>query len=453
MVFSSNTFLFLFLPIFLLIYYLSGRKLRSLIIALGSYIFFGWWRLDYLALILLSTVLDYFCGNAIHKAKLAGRKGKQWLLISVISNLALLAYFKYFNFGIDSLNSILSTIGVENLAVWNVILPIGISFYTFQTMSYTIDIYMKKAEPVNNFTDFMAYVALFPQLIAGPIVRYRSVAEQLRTRTHNVSKFSEGAMRFMVGFCKKVLIADAVAPIANMVFAASDPTAADAWLGALAYTIQLYFDFSGYSDMAIGLGLMLGFRFPENFNHPYISQSITEFWQRPSRTYINLMTVMLLGGLWHGANWTFVLWGAWHGIILAIERFFGERNLWKAIPAWLAIPRTFILVIIGWVTFRASEETASLQAALETYKGMLGFNGLALSEALSWQLTGYQLTMLCVALVLIFVAPWWRHYLSTRSAKTSSALANIHLIILPLFVLAILRLSSQNFSPFLYFQF
>ena len=202
MVFSSNTFLFLFLPIFLLIYYLSSRKLRSLIIALGSYIFFGWWRLDYLALILLSTILDYFCGNAIHKAKLEGHKGKAFLLLSVISNLALLAYFKYFNFGIDSLNSILSSFGVQNLAVWNVILPIGISFYTFQTMSYTIDIYMKKAEPVNNFTDFMAYVALFPQLIAGPIVRYRSVAEQLRTRTHTVSKFSEGAMRFMVGFCK-----------------------------------------------------------------------------------------------------------------------------------------------------------------------------------------------------------------------------------------------------------
>ena len=476
MVFSSNTFLFLFLPIFLLIYYLSSRKLRSLIIAISSYIFFGWWRLDYLALILLSTVLDYFCGNAIHKAKSEGKKGKSWLLISVISNLALLAYFKYFNFGIDSLNSLLMTVGIENLQVWKVILPIGISFYTFQTMSYTIDIFLKKAKPVDTFTDFMAYVALFPQLIAGPIVRYRSVAEQLRTRTHSLSKFSEGSMRFMVGFCKKVLIADAVAPIANMVFASPDPSAADAWLGALAYTIQLYFDFSGYSDMAIGLGLMLGFRFPENFNHPYISKSITEFWQRwhislsewlrdylyiplggnrisPSRTYVNLMTVMLLGGLWHGANWTFVLWGAWHGTILAIERYFGARKLWKAIPAWLAIPRTFILVMIGWVTFRASEEAASLQGALDVYKGMFGFNGIALSDSLSWQITGYQLTLLCIALVLVFVAPWWRSQLSKLPAKRSSALANIHLLILPLFVLAILRLSSQNFSPFLYFQF
>lgn len=472
MVFSSNTFLFLFLPIFLLIYYLSSNKLRSLIIALGSYVFFGWFRLDYLALILVSTVLDYACGNAISSAQKEGRKGKIWLLVSVISNLALLAYFKYFNFGIDSLNTILTTIGVENLQVWNVILPIGISFYTFQTMSYTIDIYMKKAEPVNTFTDFMAYVSLFPQLIAGPIVRYRSVADQLRSRTHSFNKFSEGSMRFMVGFCKKIFIADAVAPIADIVFASGDPTAADAWLGALAFTIQLYFDFSAYSDMAIGLGLMLGFRFPENFNHPYISQSITEFWQRwhislsawlrdylyiplggnrisPSRTYINLMTVMLLGGLWHGASWTFVLWGAWHGIILAIERFFGERKLWKAIPAWLAIPRTFVLAIIGWVTFKA----VSVQAAFDIYKGMFGFNGISLSESLAWQLTGYQLTMLLAALILIFVAPLWRQFLSTRPPKVSSALANIHLLILPLFVLAILRLSSQSFSPFLYFQF
>ncbi len=472
MVFSSNSFLFLFLPIFLLIYYLSSRKLRSLIIAIGSYIFFGWFRLDYLALILLSTVLDYFCGNAIYKAKLEGRKGKTWLLLSVISNLALLAYFKYFNFGIDSLNGVLTTFGVENLQVWTVILPIGISFYTFQTMSYTIDIYMKKAEPVNNFTDFMAYVALFPQLIAGPIVRYRSIADQLRSRTHTLSKFSEGSMRFMVGFCKKILIADAVAPIADIVFASGDPTAADAWLGALAFTIQLYFDFSAYSDMAIGLGLMLGFRFPENFNHPYISQSITEFWQRwhislsawlrdylyiplggnrisPSRTYINLMTVMLLGGLWHGASWTFVLWGAWHGIILAIERLLGSKKLWKAIPAWLAIPRTFVLAIIGWVTFKA----VSVQSALDIYKGMFGFNGFSLSESLAWQLTGYQLTMLSIALVLVLIAPWWRHFLSTRSPRISSNLANIHLVIVPLFILAILRLSSQNFSPFLYFQF
>ena len=276
MVFSSNVFLFLFLPAFLAIYYASPVRFRSFVIAIGSYVFYGWWRVDFVALMLISTVVDYVCGRRITALREAGEgPGKPWLLLSLCVNLGLLAYFKYANFGIDNLNAILAGFGLTEVVWPTVVLPVGISFYTFQTMSYTIDVYKGVAPPVQRFRDFMCYVALFPQLVAGPIVRYNTVAEQLRSRTHTVDKFGEGALRFMIGFCKKVLIADAVAPIVDAAFALPEPTFADAWLGALAYTVQLYFDFSGYSDMAIGLGLMMGFRFMENFNHPYISKNIT----------------------------------------------------------------------------------------------------------------------------------------------------------------------------------
>ncbi|MEZ4607387.1 MAG: MBOAT family O-acyltransferase [Deinococcales bacterium] len=289
---------------------------------------------------------------------------------------------------------------------------------------------------------------------------------------HTLDKFSEGSMRFMVGFVKKVMLADTVAPLADMVFGAENPMFIDAWLGVLAYTLQLYFDFSGYSDMAIGLGLMLGFRFPENFNHPYISKSITEFWQRwhislstwlrdylyiplggnrkgSGRTYVNLMTVMLLGGLWHGANWTFVLWGAWHGGLLALERLLASQKLWRPLPAFITMPKTLILAMIGWVTFRATD----VSAAWKVYRGMLGLNGFGINKSIAWQIHGFHISMLVLGLVLVYVAPWWRDYLSKRPIPQQRSWVNIHLFIIPIFVLAILRLSAQNFSPFLYFQF
>lgn len=399
-------------------------------------------------------------------------RAKQALALGVIGNLGVLAYFKYFNFGIDSLNALLASIGANNLTAWNVILPIGISFYVFQATSYLIDVYRKDAPPARNFWDLSAFIALFPQLIAGPILRYKDLADQFEERTHTLEKFSEGSVRFMVGFCKKVLIADAVAPLANLTFGSADPSFADAWLGALAYTIQLYFDFSGYSDMAIGLGLMMGFRFMENFNQPYISQSITEFWQRwhislstwlrdylyiplggnrigPTRTYINLLLVMLLGGLWHGANWTFVIWGAWHGGILAVERLLSKPKRWQAIPALLAIPRTFLLVIIGWVMFRA----ANAVEAFSFYRGMLGLNGFAFSETLEWQFSSYALLMLVVGIALVYLVPWLQSLSKNREGFGQRVLTLTSLIIIPLFVLATLRLSAQSFSPFLYFQF
>ncbi|MEZ5583512.1 MAG: MBOAT family protein [Candidatus Competibacteraceae bacterium] len=330
------------------IYYAVPFRVKSYVILIGSYAFYGWWRVDFLVLFFAVTLWTYWFGNAIVGAKTPARS-KLYCWIGVAGNLATLGYFKYFNFGVDSFNALLGLTGGPPLTLWQVILPIGISFYIFQAISYLIDLYRKDAPPAARFIDFAAFLSLFPQLIAGPVLRYKDLSDQLASRTHSFELFSEGAQRFMIGFCKKILIADSVAPLVDTAFANPDPTLADAWLGALAYTVQLYFDFSGYSDMAIGLGLMMGFRFIENFNHPYISCSITEFWRRwhislstwlrdylyislggnqlgRVRTYINLFLTMLLGGLWHGANWTFVLWGGWHGVLLASERAWGASR-------------------------------------------------------------------------------------------------------------------------------
>jgi alginate O-acetyltransferase complex protein AlgI len=472
-VFSSNLFLFVFLPAFLGLYYVTPARFRSLVIAFASYLFYGWWRVDFVSLMLLSTVLDFVCGARIVAIRSEGTGNpKRWLLLSIFANLGLLAYFKYCNFGIANLNAALGALGFEGVVWPAVVLPVGISFYTFQTMSYTIDVYQGNAAPVRRFRDFMCYVALFPQLVAGPIVRYQDVADQLHSRTHSLAKFGEGSRRFMVGFCKKVLIADSVARLVDASFGLSEPTFADAWLGALAYTVQLYFDFSGYSDMAIGLGLMIGFRFMENFNHPYVSRNITEFWQRwhislstwlrdylylplggnrqgERRTYVNLGLVMLLGGLWHGANWTFVAWGAWHGGILALERRFttkvgGVRRAPRYPPAFL-----MLLVVLGWVMFRAD----SVRTAGAFYAAMAGFHGLGLSDAMRWQASGWSATMLLVGVAVIYLAPWLAAKATADPEGWGRRLSLASPLWLPLFALAVLRLSAQSYTPFLYFQF
>lgn len=470
MVFSTHVFLFLFLPLFLAVYYLIPFRFRTALILAGSYLFYGWWRFDFMLLFFAVTLLSFWAGKGIENA--ATRAGeKRALTLGVVGNLAILFYFKYFNFGVDSMNGLFASIGLPGWNAWQVILPIGLSFYIFHAISYLVDIYRRDG-PAASFWRLSAYIALFPQLVAGPVLRYKDVVYQFASRTHTAQKFSEGALRFMVGFCKKVLIADGVASLADRAFASADPTSAEAWLGALAYTVQLYFDFSGYSDMAVGLGLMMGFRFMENFNHPYISRSITEFWTRwhislsswlrdylyiplggnrrgANRTYVNLMLVMLLGGLWHGANWTFVVWGAWHGGFLVLERFLGKRRLWRPVPALVAVPKTMLIVIVGWVLFRA----ADVGSAWTTLSAMAGANGWALSEGFAWELTGLETTTLLLGLGLIYLAPWWRALLWRLPEQQQGAWQAVHLAILPLFLLGVFRLSAQSFSPFLYFQF
>lgn len=461
MVFSSNLFLFGFLPLFLTIYYLTPKKYRSAFILLASYFFYAWWRPEFLFLLVLTTTATYLIAIQIASAECLKIK-KYWVTVGIVANLATLAYFKYANFGVDSFNYLIKAIGFEAIEMANIILPIGLSFYIFHAISYLIDIYRKEALPARNLIDFSAFIALFPHLVAGPVLRYHLLAEQFHHRVHSWSNFSRGCTIFMVGFCKKVLIADTVAPLADAAFAIKNPSMMDAWLGTIAYTIQLFFDFSGYTDMAIGLALMIGFVFPQNFNDPYTSKSITEFWQRwhmslsswlreylyiplggnkkgTRRTYINLFLTMLLGGLWHGANWTFVVWGAWHGGILAIERYLKSKFGDSILPSWLRIIKTMLLVMIGWIFFRAID----LDNALQMLRGLIGLNGFDFSNMMQWQIEPDRLGILFVAIFLVYAMPWLHRY---RGGP-------MRYLLIPLFFWAVATLSAQNFTPFLYFQF
>ncbi len=495
MIFSTTLFVFLFLPLFLPAYYLLPFRARSLWILLGSWLFYAWWRLDFLFLIIAATVWTYLLG-AVVAANRASRPGRARaaLALGVVLNLGILAYFKYFNFGVDTLNTLLEAAGVGPLTAWAVILPIGISFYVFQATSYLIDVSRGDAPAAASYVELAAYISLFPQLIAGPILRYKDLADQFRSRRHDFGKFSEGAYRFMVGFCRKVLVADTVATIADAAFALQQPGFVGAWLGALAYTVQLYFDFTGYSDMAIGLGLMMGFRFMENFRYPYISQSITEFWRRwhislsswlrdylyiplggnrrgSRRTYVNIALVMLLGGLWHGAAWTFVAWGAWHGAILIIERLLGVGATAHASAARrvVATARTMALVIVGWVVFRAPD----FESAVVLYRGMVGAHGWGPVGQLGWQLSSVALLTLALSFVIIYIEPFVpdlrrrlvrlsQHSqpqrlsrLRVMSAEATERLLwpATRVLLFALFLLAIVKLQAEAFSPFLYFQF
>lgn len=476
MVFSSAIFLTVYLPLFLLIYYLVGKRFRSLTILLGSYIFFAWWRVDFLALLFGATAFSYILSKKI--AAQEDEKTRYRLLVfGVVSCLLVLGYFKYFNFGVAAFNEMLLAMGSQPVSFAHVILPIGVSFYIFHCISYLVDVYRKDAEIPDKFTDFAAFIVLFPHLIAGPVLRYKDLAWQFKHRTHTLAKFNEGVVRFAMGFSKKVLIADSIAPLADRMFAIQDPSFIESWLGILAYAAQLYFDFASYSEMAVGLALMMGFRFIENFNQPYISKSITEFWRRwhislstwlrdylyiplggnrkgEVRTYVNLSLTMLLGGLWHGANWTFILWGAWHGGILALEKFLTRNKPRGAEPyaKWLAWPLTFVMVLLGWVCFKAE----NIHIAFGFYRGMLGLNGFGLTDRTAWAMNNFEYVMLAVAYLVVYFVPKlmpkgvppygqpsWAHDISiTRQ-----------LVIAALFALAVMKMVSQSYSPFLYFQF
>jgi alginate O-acetyltransferase complex protein AlgI len=361
-----------------------------------------------------------------------------------------------------------------------VLLPIGVSFFVFHAISYIVDVWRKDTAATKNLFDFAAFITLFPHLIAGPVLRYKDLAWQFQSRRHGFDLFSEGAYRFMAGFSKKVLIADAVAPLADSAFALGNPSLGDAWLGLAAYSIQLFFDFAGYSEMAIGLALMMGFRFIENFRHPYVSASITEFWRRwhislstwlrdylyvplggnrkgPVRTYLNLMITMVLGGLWHGANWTFVLWGAWHGAILAIERLMGVKpdQPMRVATRVVLTAFTLTLVMFGWVLFRSHD----VHAAFNFYEGLIGMNGAEISDAMAWQIKGASLCALAAGIFMVFTLPLLEKYrtpieLSKGSyAMQTKAPLIMQILVTGVFVTAVTRLIAMSYSPFLYFQF
>lgn len=470
MVFSSSIFLFVFLPLLLAVYYVTPHRWRNLVILIGSYGFYGWWRLDFLTILIGTTVWSYVLG---HRIVIAPTRiiAKRWLLLAVAGNLAVLGYFKYANFFSSSFSDAFMGGAPLSPFLEGVILPIGISFFVFQAISYVADLYRGDAEEPDSLIDFAAFQALFPQLVAGPVLRYKDLADQFRSREHSFEKFGEGATRFLQGLARKVLIADTAAPIADMFFSAPEPTFVESWLGVIAYSIQLYFDFSGYSSMAIGLGLMLGFRFIENFRYPYISRSITEFWRRwhislsswlrdylyiplggnrkgTARTYINLFLTMLLGGIWHGANWTFVIWGAWHGAILAIERGLGikgneQRPLW----AWAT---TLLMIALGWVVFRAT----TVSGALDMYSGMLGLHGFAIRDLYAWQISGLSLFGVALGIAVTAAEPWFDPQAATNPIPVlSRRLAYLSMTASVFGVLAVGKLVAESDSPFLYFQF
>jgi alginate O-acetyltransferase complex protein AlgI len=470
LVFSSYLFLFYFLPLALLLYYAAPRRLKHLVLTALSYVFYGWANPLFVPLLLFSTVVDYLCGLYMARVEAESARAKRALAISICTNLGLLGFFKYFNFGVDNLNALALATGLESLRLdtaLRVTLPLGISFYTFQSMSYTWDVYRGRAAAITNFIDFACYVSMFPQLVAGQIIRFSEVADQLSARTHTVTKFARGVAFFSVGLSKKVLLANPCGKIADLAFDAGALTVLDAWYGVTAYAFQIYFDFSGYSDMAIGLGLMLGFVFPKNFDSPYISQSITEFWRRwhislstwlrdylyvplggnrkgPVRTYVNLFLVMLLGGLWHGASWNFVVWGGLHGTFLAFERMQGKTAPYWRLPAPARVAITFVVVLITWVFFRA----ADLPAAGRYLSAMLGLADVPASAHL---LAGivyqpYYLLTFAAAAMVTWTCPQTWDWSRTITGPKAVAVAGA-------FVVATVMLTTQAFNPFIYFIF
>ncbi len=489
MVFSSHLFVFYFLPLVLVLYYLMPRRGKHLMLTLLSYVFYGWANPLFVLLMLTSTVIDYICGLAMVgqlnreawskpiptlEPKGTRTRGQRTaLIISICSNLTLLGVFKYFNFGIETWNATVTALGMEGAAWHNflrITLPLGISFYTFQSMSYSIDVYRGDAKAIRNFTDFSCYVAMFPQLVAGPIIRFQEVDDQLRNRTHTIEKFSRGVAFFCLGMAKKVLIANACGKIADSCFDAGGVGFLDSWFGVVGYSFQIYFDFSAYSDMAIGLGLMLGFVFAKNFDSPYHSQSITEFWRRwhislstwlrdylyiplggnrkgEGRTYVNLAMVMLLGGLWHGASWNFVIWGAIHGGMLGFERLQGKDSFYGKLPKVPKVAITYVIVLFTWVFFRAE----TLNGSLEYCASMIGLNGLYGQAAGSGLLSGilyqpYYIIMLMIAAIVTWFAPQtWDFTRRITWSKIAYCMG--------MFWISIISLTTQAYNPFIYFIF
>ena len=471
MVFSSNIFLFFFLPIFLIAYFITPQKFRNYTLLLFSIVFYAYGAPDFVFLLVGECVINYFLVRGMAKTEKIGTK-KLLCAFSVIMALGLLLYFKYANFFMENLNTILGWTHHEPIGWMKVALPIGISFFTFQSITYTLDVYRGTTPPSQKLTDYVLYIMMFPQLIAGPIVNYNSVAAQLVSRTSTMEDRVVGFYRFVIGLGKKVLIANTMAAYADQVFgmAYGDLATGTAWIGILAYTFQIYFDFSGYSDMAIGLGKMMGFRFPENFNDPYTSRSVTEFWKRwhmtmgnfimnylyiplggnrkgKGRMYLNLWLCFLLSGLWHGASWNFVLWGAFHGFFICADKFF-LKNALKKIGTLPSVIITFFLVAMGWVLFRV--DTASDAGAF--YQALFAFKGglMVAGDAQFWCIFALAIIFSFLTLLPFGQRLQDRIFADSYSKPLSWTMFAITLV---LFILSAGSLCVSDFNPFIYFRF
>ncbi len=485
MVFSSQIFIFYFLPLVLALYYLTPFRARTALIALFSYVFYGWSNPIWAVLLFFGSSVDYIAGLLL--LRLSGLKAqgglapviareiprtramRAVLITSLTMNLAMLAVFKYAGFAADSANALGRLLGLREdlMPVLHVVLPVGISFYTFKAMSYTIDVYRGDARPMLRFTDYMCFEAFFPDLVAGPIIRYAAIEEQMRVREHTLDKFARGVAFFAFGMGKKILLANPMGEIADAAFAAGPLHPVDAWFGLFGYAFQIYFDFSGYSDMAIGLALMLGFVLIQNFDSPYKSSSITEFWRRwhislstwlrdylyiplggnrkgSRRTYVNLMIVMLLGGLWHGASFNFVIWGGIHGVMLAAERAQGKDSFYRRLARPLRVFITFVVVCLSWVFFRAK----TLPEALTYFTSLFGLSSAGdAAEAVAGALyTPYHGLLFALAALVVWGMP--NTWAFTERLTVPRAVSGFALL-----VVSVLAMWTQTVNPFLYFQF
>ena len=471
MVFSSNIFLFFFLPIFLIAYFATPQKFRNYTLLFFSLVFYAYGAPDFVFLLVGECVINYFLVRGMAKTEKTGTK-KLLCALSIVMALGLLLYFKYANFFMENLNAILGWVHHEPIGWMKVALPIGISFFTFQSITYTLDVYRGTTPPSKKLTDYVLYIMMFPQLIAGPIVNYNSVAAQLVERTSTMEDRVVGFYRFVIGLAKKVLIANTMAAYADQVFGMNygDLASGTAWIGILAYTFQIYFDFSGYSDMAIGLGKMMGFRFPENFNDPYTSRSVTEFWKRwhmtlgnfimnylyiplggnrkgKGRMYFNLWLCFLLSGFWHGASWNFVLWGAFHGLFICADKLF-LKDLLKKVGKIPAVIFTFFLVAMGWVLFRV--DTAA--DAGTYYQTLFAFrSGITISYDFMFLFTfGLAIVFSFLTLSKVGQQLQDRIFADHYSKPLSWTMFVICLILL---VLSTGSLCVSDFNPFIYFRF
>ena len=467
MVFSTPIFLFYFLALTLLVYYVVPRKGRNVVLLVSSLFFYYWGEREYVTIMFLSTAIDYTHGMLVERCKKKGNdKGARMAVAtSIIFNLALLLFFKYWDFLAGSLQAM----GLTFMPVLNIHLPIGISFYTFQTMSYTIDVYRGDTRAQRNIINFGTFVTLFPQLIAGPIIKYKDLGDQINERTTSTEKFASGVQIFMVGMAKKVLVANNVGMLweAYKAMSAGELTVLGAWLGVIAFTFQIYFDFSGYSDMAIGLGRMLGFEFLPNFNYPYISKSITEFWRRwhislstwfreylyiplggnrcsKPRWMFNLLVVWAATGIWHGASWNYLIWGLYFFVLLMLEKFFLLKVLSKA-PALVGHIYTLFFVVVSWAIF-AIEDFAQLSSYL---KVMFGLGGVPLMDAK----LGYYVTSYLPILLVAAVASTPLGATLYRKLKTPAAEVVCTVLVLAGLVVCTAYLVDGTYNPFLYFRF
>ena len=454
MVFSSALFIFFFLPLFILGYFITPKKFRSYTLLVFSLIFYAWGEPIYILLMLLSALINYVSALLIVKKP---KHDKLFLTIAIILNLSMLGLFKYADFLLLNVNSIFRL----NINYLKLSLPIGISFFTFQALSYTIDVYKNHKIYQKNYFKLLTYISMFPQLIAGPIVRYETIAKELDKRATNFTKFSEGFYRFLIGLFKKVLIANVIGMLWDKVLNLGSLSVLTAWLGALAFTIQIYYDFSGYSDMAIGLGKMIGFTYLENFNYPYIAESITDFWRRWHislsswfRDYVyiplggnrcsklkhirNILIVWMLTGLWHGANYNFVLWGIYYGVILIIEKYL-LANILEKLPKIIRHIYSLFLIIIGWVIF-AIEDFSQLINYLKT---MFGFNGKFLDNNFSFLIRNF---LIVIIFGIVFSIPFKK-----SDNKILRWITGVVFIIL--FIVTITMIISDTYNPFLYFRF